>query len=146
MEEKQPRKTILRRFASFGSIGIALTVFGAIFIEIAVKLGMSAEMANLIQAIISVVLNFLLNNATTWRDRRESSFRSRVGRYVIAKAISIPLNQFIFIGALRFFDAVLATQFNFLSNTLFAYLASTGAIMVYNYVVGDKFVFRKKKE
>jgi putative flippase GtrA len=139
------RQILLRRFASFGSIGLGLTIFGWIFIEVSVRLGESPERANFWQAIISVALNFVFNNATTWQDRRDLSLGSRIGRYLLAKAISIPLNQILFVFALKFFDTTLAQHTSILSNTTFAYFASTGAIMVYNYVVGDKFVFRKKK-
>lgn len=128
-----PLKKLFKRFSSFGAIGLGLTIFGALFIEGAVLVGMAAETANLIQAIISIVLNFYLNRQITWKDRREHSLKVQIGRYALGKAISISINQWIFTVVLSF------------STPFIAYMVSTVVIMVYNFFLGDRIVFPKKK-
>ncbi len=125
-------KLLSSRIVKFGIVGLALTIFGAVFIAVAVPLGMSPEAANLVQALISVTLNFILSNRLTWNDRKHGRLVFRVTRYTLSKVVSITLNQEIFKLALK------------LTTPQGAYWISTGFITIYNYIVNEFFVFRKK--
>lgn len=124
------------RIGRFSTVGIALTVFGAVFIWVFEVVGLRTDIGNLLQAVISIELNFLLSDIWTWGDRRhESRLTSKLVRYHLVKfGVTIPLNQLIYIGTL------VITQ-----SWLLAYLVSTGVITVINWVAGNRFVFRSQK-
>lgn len=136
-------RVIRGRISSFALIGLALYLFGAIFIEIAFqRWHWSIDAANFVQAFVSVVMNYLLNYVLTWRDRRKKSFRHRTIRYILAKLVTVPLGQLVFTTA----HVGLGTLFKGSSWWLIiggqiAYFISTGFIMVVNYTLMDRFVF-----
>lgn len=134
-------KVFSRRFRNFGIIGIALTVFGAVFIEVAPHIGLSVEMANFIQAVISVVLNFILNYFFTWDDRRSLRMRTRAARFATSKVVTVLLNQAVFVISQAAFFALFGDTLWFLPDHQFAYVVSTGFIMLVNYRLMDVFVF-----
>lgn len=131
------------RVGSFSLIGIALTVFGAIFIPVAKNWGWETGAANFVQAIISIVLNFLLNYWFTWSDARLLSFKQHVGRFVAAKVATVTINQILFVGAEAVFRMLFGGSVLFVTDYLFAYVFSTGVITLANYAIMDTFVFGK---
>lgn len=130
------------RFSSFGLVGIGLTIGGAVFIGLASKLGMSTDVANLIQAIFSVMLNLAFNYLFTWGDRRNLKLRSIIGRFIIAKFLTVPTNQVIFQVTESLFGSFFPQPlFGVITDWLVAYCVSTGLIMLMNYRLMDRFVF-----
>jgi putative flippase GtrA len=126
-----PRK----KMTTFGLIGLAIFVMGGIILNLLVFLGFSPQVANLIQAVISVESNFFLNNALTWRDRRSASLLRRWWRYHLGKVfITIPLNQVFF-----------EIGYQVSGSTTVAYVIATGLITLFNYFLNEFFVFRKEQ-
>ncbi len=147
-------KSFLRRFTTFGIIGLLLTVGGAWFIETAVSYGIQPLLANFIQAIISIVLNFVGNERLTWGDRQGLTRREKVIRFAKVKAFTLSFNQVLFlIGLWSFPVFVVGTHYilpailpiyRFFPENTFAYWFSTSIIMVFNYIAGDRYVYAKK--
>lgn len=123
------RRFNVRKYGSFAFIGLYLTVYGGVFIQVCVWLAIDANLANFAQAIISVVANFVMNRKTTWKDRRDIPVWAQVILYTIGKFISIPLNALVFAWVLGW------------STPLIAYGISTVLITAYNYLLGEKFVY-----
>ncbi len=132
------------RFTKFTLVGILLTVGGAVFIGWAPALGLTTGAANFIQAIASVILNLVFSYLFTWGDRRNQRLRSIIGRFTLAKCVTIPLNQVIF----QISESVFGFFFpvpilGVISDWLVAYCVSTGVIMLVNFRLMDRFVFGK---
>lgn len=143
--QKRLQSTIGRlatsRLGNFGIIGITLTVFGLVFIEVGHRFGWDADAANAAQAVISIFSNFLLNYYFTWSDMHMLSFRKHVSRFVIAKVGTLTVNIMLFAVAQFLFRSFFGEHWAIFSASSFAYLGSTGFITIANYPIMDDFVF-----
>jgi putative flippase GtrA len=84
-------------FGVFGFIGGVVFLFGFALLYVEVSLlGMDPAWAFLVQGIMSVETSFLLNWRITWRDRR-LGFWPSFWRFNLLKAVTIPLNQGLYI-------------------------------------------------
>ncbi|MEP7167539.1 MAG: GtrA family protein [Candidatus Woesebacteria bacterium] len=130
------------RIGSFSIIGLGLTIFGLPFIPFVKNTwGWSSDSANLAQAIISIVANFVLNYFFTWNDQHLMQFRHHVGRYVIAKCFTLTINAVLFRIALLGFQLVFGSIWWIFTADSFAYLFSTAIITFLNYPIMGTFVF-----
>jgi putative flippase GtrA len=111
---------------SFSLIGIGLLLGGWIFIFLTTHLGITdKDTANGIQAILSVLLNPVLNRKFTWGGRNTSKWRI-AWRYGWAKVVTVAINLFVFS---RIADYTIGYAF---SNVL---------IMALNYPIMRSFVY-----
>ena len=90
----------LGKFSLVGISGIfvnqgLLTVFVSVF-------SWDVSLAGIVAIELSILSNFFLNNFWTWKDKRESSFFSRLWRYHAVTLISGGLNYLILIGLTYF--------------------------------------------
>ena len=76
-----PLVLFVRRAASFGMVGgfVALTGI-ALQYALVQYAGFDKHLAYFIQSIVSIELNFFINNFVTWRDRRRRAGLLRRGR------------------------------------------------------------------
>lgn len=126
-----------QRELCFSGVGIVVMVVGygqlAFFIE---GLHINPSLAYLMQAVISIELNFALNRHLTWRDRlNEHGFWITWWRFHMSRAATVPANQ------VAFSLLMLLGAHYLLANTV-CIIAST----VVNYLTGDKFVFRPGRD
>lgn len=125
-----------RRKLVFGAVGVSVMLFSFVQLWIMMDLlGMPTWLAYAIQTVVSVELNFVLNYAITWRDRREevSFWRAFSVFHATRIGLTIPLNQVLFVLQVD----VLHWPF------WLAQGICIGLTTVLNYVVGDKLVFAK---
>ena len=123
------------RLLKFGTIGLSVMIIGGLVLHTLVQMGVGKELAYFIQALVSIELNFFLNNQITWNNRRENSFLYRWGAFHVSRLITVPLNQLLFI--------LLATILGI--NYLIAYVMVIGFMTAINYIAAEFFVFRKKE-
>lgn len=123
----------VKRVIKFGFVGGFIMVLGAVILSLLIESGVDQPTANFIQAIVSIELNFLLNNWLTWRDRRHSRLWVRFAKYHAGKLVTIPTNQLMFI---------LLTTVGV--HYLVAYFINIGVVMAVNYLLYELFVFKEK--
>lgn len=125
------------RFRRFAIVGGTVTVLGAVLLDVLVRLGLTPEWANFIQAIVSVETNFFWNNAWTWHDRKDSTLFTRWWKFHIVKVlVTIPLNQVFFV--------LMVNLSPFLrDNYVVAYFINIAIVMVVNFIMNEVFVFKK---
>lgn len=128
---------IARRAVSFGLVGgfVALVGFAILYVLVEYVV-LNKNLAYFIQAIVSIELNFFLNRSVTWRDRRGAGFASFLGMWVrfhLSRIVTVALNQVLF-GAFVYIGI--------------NYLVANGLcivfVMIINFLVGDRFVFRSR--
>lgn len=87
------------RFWKFGAVGGLVALIGGGILYLLVDI-MSIEnnAAYFVQAIVSLQLNFILNDQFTWADRKgqKGSFWSRWTKFHTARALSVGLSQILF--------------------------------------------------
>lgn len=122
-----------RRTASFATVGAGVMAAGYLVLFVLVDgLGWSAHLAYLVQAIVSVELNFALNRRLTWGDRRGlSSARRQWLRFHASRVVTIPANQALF-SALTLAGA----------GYLIANSVCLALTLLVNFVVAHKWVFK----
>jgi len=125
------------RFWKFALIGGSIMLVGGgilyLFVDI---LSIEKNLANFILAIISIQMNFWLNNLITWRDRRGSKLLHRLAKFHAVKSITVSVNVILFF--------LLATVFSF--PYLIAYTICVAIITVLNYLANEHIVFRKASD
>lgn len=140
-------RIIETRIGSFSAIGIGLTIFGEVYIAAAPLLLISKDQANLQQAIISVILNFVLNYKKTWRDRQGTNWVGwQALRFAFSKVATITINRQLFLLLMLVFQSKFGPSVDFhgwsiMTDFTFAYIWATLAIMYVNYFNMDEFVF-----
>jgi putative flippase GtrA/glycosyltransferase involved in cell wall biosynthesis len=128
---------IARRAVSFGLVGGFVALVGFVILYVLVEqVGLNKNLAYFIQAVVSIELNFFLNRTVTWRDRRGAGFASFFGmwaRFHLTRVVTVALNQVLF-GAFVYIGI--------------NYLVANGLciiiVMIINFLVGDRFVFRSR--
>jgi cellulose synthase/poly-beta-1,6-N-acetylglucosamine synthase-like glycosyltransferase len=126
-----------QRAVSFGLVGGFVALVGFVILYVLVEYaGLNKNLAYLIQAVVSIELNFFLNRSVTWRDRRGTGFTSFLGmwaRFHLTRVATVALNQVLF-------GAFIYIGINYLiSNGLCIII-----VMVINFFVGDRFIFRSR--
>lgn len=130
------------KVGSFAIIGILLTIFGAVFIRFARGAGWDPDDANKAQALISIVLNFILNYLFTWDDEHFLSFRNHVARFVASKFVTYEVNKFLFSLSMVLFHVLFGVSIQgVISDDNTSYIISTGIITLLNYPIMKYFVF-----
>lgn len=125
------------RFRRFVIVGGSVTLLGAVLLDLLVRLGLTPEWANFIQAVVSVETNFFWNNWWTWKDRKDSTLLMRWWKFHIVKLfVTIPLNQLLFV--------LMVNVSPFLrDNYVVAYFINIAIVMVINFIMNELFVFKK---
>lgn len=137
-----------KRKLIFGSIGIFVMLIGYATLFACVDvLHWSTSVAYVIQAVISIELSFWLNYRITWGDRRKHASTKEERRqrrkhfwgawrrfHSVRLLLTVPLNQGLFNGLVWLG-----------LNYLIANSLCIATAMVINYVLSDRFVFRKAK-
>ncbi len=123
----------LVRFTKFGVIGGSVAVIGAGLLYILVeKCRMEQNLAYAIQTVVSLQLNFFLNDRFTWTGLGNGA-REWVQRWLkfhAVKLLSIAVNQLLF----TIFTAIGM-------HYLLVYTLSVALVTVVNYTTNDRFVF-----
>lgn len=134
--QKVARRAVSVRFVRFFTLGGSVTLLGVGILFLLVRVfKIPLEIANLLQLIIFVEVNFLVNNRWVWNDRNESSFFDRFFKFHICRfLISIPLGQVLYIFMIQ--NLLLR------ENYIIPYLVNICVIMAVNYWLNDLFVFR----
>ncbi|MEO7001780.1 MAG: GtrA family protein, partial [Ktedonobacterales bacterium] len=130
-----PLARFLRRVTSFGFVGGFVALTGLTLQYALVQYaGLDKHVAYLIQSVVSIELNFFINNFLTWRDRRAPGFSGLFkawARFHLVRVFTVLLNQLLY--AVLLF---LGVQY-LLANVLCILI-----ILVINYWSGDKFIFK----
>lgn len=128
---------VARRAVSFGLVGGFVALVGFVILYVLVEyVSLNKNLAYFIQAIVSIELNFFLNRSVTWRDRRGIGFVSFLGmwaRFHLTRVVTVALNQVLF-GAFVYIGI----------NYLVANGLCIVIVMIINFFVGDRFVFRSR--
>ncbi len=125
-----------RRPLTFGAVGITSMLvgsYGTLFACVEL-LGINPVLAYAFQAVVAIELNFLLNHLITWRDRpaRGRALWQRWLKFNGTRfLVTVPLNQVLFTLLVGVFGA----------GYLVANTACIIVTTVFNYVVGEKYVF-----
>jgi glycosyltransferase involved in cell wall biosynthesis/putative flippase GtrA len=126
------------RYAAVGGTSLVAS-YGCLYLFATVA-QLPTWLAYLLQTIVAIEINFLLNNAFTWKDRG-GSFRSRYLRFHAARVgVMIPLNQILF----NLFHELIAHAEPG-RTALALYGANTicvGVATVANWFINDRFSFR----
>lgn len=124
----------VRRAASFGLVGGFVAVTGlALQYALVEYAGLDKHVAYFIQSIVSIELNFFINNSVTWGDRRAPGILGLAKTWMkfhFVRVFTVTLNQILY-AALLF----LGVQY------LVANVLCILIILVINYWSGDKFIF-----
>lgn len=129
------------RFWKFGLVGGLVALIGSALLYALVDLlGVEKNIAYFVQAVISLQLNFNLNDRFTWADRRQQrGYWSRWLKYHTARILSVVFNQILF--ALL---TLLGVHY------MLALVVGIVVAIALNYFMSDRFVFtsarRKEKE
>lgn len=144
-------KSLARRVSAFSVIGIVLTILGGWFVEWTTLIGWVPIVANGVQAFVSIILNFVLNNTFTWPDRKGTTTRTKAIRFAKVKAFTLGYNIMLFpLGQLLYPVAViivvsylpiLKPVLKLFPYNIFAYYFSTSVIMAFNYFAGDRYIY-----
>jgi putative flippase GtrA len=128
----------LAKFLKFGVIGGSVALIGAGVLYVLIeRFSVEKNLAYLIQAFISLQLNFFLNDQFTWANLKGQNgyLASRWAKFHVAKLLSVALNQVIF-------TILTAVGVHY----LVVYALSVGLIAVVNYYTNDRFVFAPVKQ
>jgi len=125
------------RFWKFGLVGglVALIGIGVLYVLVDI-LSVERNAAYFAQAVISLQLNFNLNDRFTWADRRgqNGAYWSRWLKYHTARMLTVVVNQIVF---------ALLTAFGV--HYLAACVACLALATGFNYFASDRFVFSPAK-
>jgi putative flippase GtrA/glycosyltransferase involved in cell wall biosynthesis len=141
----------LVRIIKFAGVGITVAIIGyGLLYTLVSVIGLPPGVAYLIDAAVSVELNFLGSRYITWRDRRgQAGFWRSWAYFHGARGITFGINQglfnlqtWLFARWPAFFD------FTYRDFNYGYLLANTACIIVstsFNYTANDEFVFAKRK-
>jgi putative flippase GtrA/GT2 family glycosyltransferase len=122
------------RFVLFSAIGGAVFLMGlAIQYVLTGRLHLPSMWSYMVQAVVSVEVNFLLNQWLTWRDRAVPFWTAFI-RFNAQRTVTVTLNSLLYFGLIRLG-----------MNYLMANVVLTAAFTVVNYLVGDLFVFTPRR-
>jgi putative flippase GtrA len=117
-------------FTSFTIVGALVFISGFAGLYVQVHwLGVNPRLAYVLQAIVSITLNFTLNWKWTWRERGVS-FRAGSRRFLLTRLVTFPAHQIIY-------NVLISLGLEFLA----ASLATTALLTLFMYWVSDKWVF-----
>lgn len=120
------------RLFKFAVIGGIVAILGLMEMYILIEIfKVDSNISYILQSLISLQLNFVLNNRITWSDR-EGSYWKKLWKYYTSRIGMIIVNQLIFSGL------------NLFIPYSFAYGTTIVMVSIFNYTVNDKFVFRTK--
>lgn len=122
-------------FVNFAAGGAAIAVLGVLILEALVRVGLLPLVAQTIQLITTLILNFAYNYKITWRDRPRTGLRRQAGWFLVTRAAT---------QAASWFGFALLTSYGL--HYQLANAACLAGAMAINFVTSDKLVFRNGKE
>ena len=132
----------LPKYLQFGLIGGSVFTIGmAVLYLLVSRLHVSPLLANSVQLLITLVLNYSLNKRLTWRER--TVLRAAARKFIISRVATTLLNYALFAWLIQLHLAI-QTPFlhaTFTINYVLANVISLIAIMTLNYVISDRWVF-----
>jgi dolichol-phosphate mannosyltransferase len=129
-----------RRLLQFGTVGVSgvlvnmACVWGALRLLVVPDPELRDAMASALGIVISVLSNFLLNDAWTWGDRAKGSWLHRLLRYYTVSAAA----------ALLQFGCAMGLRLLLSTDLYLAQLAGIGLGTVVNYVANNVWTFRDR--
>ncbi len=144
-----------RRKVVFTIIGVGITLLGSLFIYEAQQAGWNTSIANFVQAMGSIALNYYLSRRFTWGDRNTGGWKQTAIRFVKVKAFTLTYNVLLYETAKAGYPLVLFVLYKFFPLLIsfvqffpvdiFAYWFSTGIITIFNFIAGNRYVFAEIK-
>jgi dolichol-phosphate mannosyltransferase len=137
IKERIDKKFIIRfvKFGIVGGSGVFVNMFLLWFCKD--QLDIPLAIASLIAIGVSIFTNFVLNNYWTWKDdstKNKYSFIHRMWRYYITASLSAAINYV----TLLLLSEYIGIYY------LIANLIGIGLGMVFNFVLGEFWVFKKE--
>ena len=137
IKDRLDRKFIIRflKFGIVGGSGVFVNMFLLWFCKD--RLNMPLTIASLIAIGVSIFTNFVLNNYWTWKDsstKNKYSFVHRMWRYYITASLSAAINYITLIVLSEYFGIYY----------LIANLIGIGLGMIFNFALGEFWVFKKE--
>lgn len=134
VRHRTPMNPWLRKVV-FAGVGLSVMLLGYVILYVAIEvLHWHHSVAYVTQAVVSIELNFVLNYLLTWRDRREGSVWGAFGRFHLSRVVTFTGNQILF-------NTLIAAAVPYLVANTICIIGTT----IVNYVVGDRFTFRKSR-
>lgn len=121
----------LRKFLVFSYIGAGVFGLGLMILFILNLINVDIIAANTIQLVLTFIVNLELNRRITWRDRNFDSWT--VVRFFTSRLVIASLSWIAFIPLQR--------SVNYITANVILVAAAT----VFNFTIGDKYVFRPRK-
>lgn len=139
IKDRIDKKFIIRfvKFGIVGGSGLFVNMFLLWFAKEVLSLPLT--IASLIAIGISIFTNFVLNNFWTWKDdstKNKYSFFHRMWRYYITASLSATINYITLIVLSEYVGIYY----------LIANLIGIGFGMVFNFGLGEFWVFKKKED
>jgi putative flippase GtrA len=78
----------------FALVGVSVAVFGRVLLDLLIAVGCAAALANVLQAVVTLQVNFAGNRVLTWRRRVAGSgvaLWRRWGRFHVARGAGLLL-------------------------------------------------------
>ena len=133
-------KKFIIRFIKFGIVGGSGVFVNMLLLWFCKDLiALPLTIASLIAIGVSIFTNFVLNNFWTWKDdstKNKHSFFHRMWRYYLTASLSATINYITLILLSEYFGI-----YYLISN-----LIGIGLGMVFNFVLGEFWVFKKEDE
>lgn len=90
------RVKTLPTFINFAFGGGAIALLGALMLEILVQLGVNPLMANAVQLLVTLAMNFAYNHSITWRGMPKKRLHHQVTWFVITRFYSMIVSWCVF--------------------------------------------------
>ncbi|MGD8374032.1 MAG: glycosyltransferase [Candidatus Woesebacteria bacterium] len=122
-------------FINFAFGGGAIALLGAMLLEIFVQLGINPLMANAVQLLVTLAMNFAYNSGVTWRGMPKKRLRHQVSWFAIARLYSMIVSWCVF-------AALVAVSFHHQVANMVGLMVG----MWINYVTCKRWVFNGARE
>ena len=130
------------KFVQFGIIGGSVFALGTVLLFVLVEwLGWSPLVANALQLVITLWLNYALNRKITWRERTVD--RMAAAKFFVSRGATTVLNYGLFAWLIHLqlsfslFGQNVALSINYLTANILALII----VMLINYVASDRWAF-----
>ena len=120
-----------RRFYLFAAIGMSGVIINMAIYSLLVSTGLAIAISGAISAVVTLLMNFILNDRITWSDSHHTLWHRRAGKYIVTSLLGICIN----IGVLSVMYHGLRVEY-LLANFI-GILLST----IWNYIINNRWTF-----
>lgn len=133
-------KEYLKRLVKFGIVGSSGVIVNSGILWLGHDmLELHLAVASVFAVLIAIFSNFTLNDLWTWRKSklsRKHNYFHRLWRYYLSASLSAAINYVLLLSLTHFFDIYY----------LLANLAGIAAGMIFNFLLGEYWVFRSNPD